>query len=387
MKAKNLTVLLTLLFFVLSMTFGTALAGDETDPEVDDGIGDTEPGREFRDIDAAWFSETNDTIKISLRLAGPPPSLLDFAQGIDTTTFDYEVYFDVEGTGYAASVSVQYAFVAGTIYTFDVPWVWNVRKVIYAANTDIIQSETGIDGISGNTYEPQLVELQWQIDKEAVGVGIEFEGRGQELVNTWAAVWDADENLPDAQRDPHTQAWDHANTHRSDPGKTYRITGIGGVDYNIVLSVGNYEKVTYGGTPVEFLVSAYNNGTDAFTVDFFPGDYDETWSVVLNPNTTTIARGSIRTISVTVKPPKDVENGTVLVLKIEGDIHIEGGDTVSVQPPLTLKIVALTPPDEKDGGGWLENFVSSLKANLAIIAAVIAVMVVAIIVLVVLIRK
>ncbi len=388
MKAKNLAILLITIFFISSSIFGKALAGDENNPEVEDETGETtEPQRGFRDIDKAWFGETNDTLLIYMKLAGSPPSLYEFAQNIDTTAFDYEVYFDVEGQGYAVCVSIQYAFVAGTIYTFDVPWVWAVRKIIYAANTDIIQSETETEGISETNYNPESVVLRWEIYKEAIGIGSGLEGRGMELVNTWAAIWDANENLPSDQRDPQTQAWDYAHTHRSNPGLNYRITGIGGIDYNIILSTDNYEKATFGGTPVEFLVYAKNNGTESSTVDFRAEYPDEEWTVVLSPNTTTIAKGSLRPISVTVTPPKDVENGTILILLIEGDIHIDGGDFVPVQPPLALMVVALSPPGEGNAGGWLENFINALKTNLAIIGAVIAVIVIAIIVLVILMKR
>ncbi len=394
MNVRKFLVLLTILLFISNFTFGLALAGDQNYPEVDDDTGETpEPQRQFRDIDAAWFSESNDTIDVYMKLAGPPPSLYEFTQNIDTTTFDYEVYFDVEGVGYAVSVSIQYAFVAGTIYTFDVPWVWELREINYAMNTDIIQSETVRYNIiddenSDAEYDPEGVILMWEVYKEDVGVGLQLEGRGQELVNTWAAVWDATENPADAQRDPSTQAWDYAHTHYSNPGLDYRVTGFGGVDYNIVLSVDGAEKVTFGGTPVEFLVHANNEGTESFTVGFFPQYSDESWSVVLSEYNITIAQGTGKTITVTVTPPKDVENGTVLIVRIEGNIHmIDGNGTVPVQPPLTLRTVALSLPDEENEGGWLEDLVEMLKQNLAIIAAVIGVIVVAIIILIVLLKK
>jgi hypothetical protein len=371
-----------------------ALAGDQNNPEVSDETGETtEPQRQFRDIEAAWFSESNTTIIVQMKLVGPPPDLYQFAQNIDTTTFDYEVYFDVEGVGYAVSVSIQYAFVAGTIYTFDVPWVWELREVNYAMNTDIIQAETvkfnfNDDENSNAQYDPEGVTLKWEVYKEAVGVGLEWEGRGQELVNTWAAVWNANDNSADSQRDPSTQAWDYAHTHHSDPGMDYRVTGFGGVDYNIVLSVDGDEKVTFGGTPVEFLVHAKNDGTETFSVGFFPQYSDASWSVVLSEYNITIAQGKTKTIGVIVTPPKDVENGTELIVRIEGNIHmIDGNGTVPVQPPLTLRTIALSLPDEENEGGWLEDLAEMLKQNLAIIAAVIAVMVVAIIVLAVLIKK
>ncbi len=394
MNVRNFLILLICLLFISSLTFSMALAGDQNKPEVDDETGETtEPQRQFRDIEAAWFSESNTTIIVHMKLVGPPPSLYDFAQNIDTTTFDYEVYFDVEGIGYAVSVSIQYAFVAGTIYTFDVPWVWELREINYAMGTDIIQAETvrfnfDDDENSDAEYEPEGVTLIWEVYKEAVGVGLEWEGRGQELTNTWAAVWNANENSADSQRDPSTQAWDCAHTHHSNPGMNYRVTGFGGVDYNIVLSVDGDEKVTFGGTPVEFLVHANNKGTETFTIDFYPEYSDETWSVVLSENRTTIGQGKTKTIGVIVTPPKDVENGTELIVRIEGDIHmIDGNGTVPVQPPLTLTTIALSSPDEENEGGWLEDLVEMLQQNLAIIAAVIAVMVVAIIVLAVLIKK
>ncbi len=394
MNVRNFLVLLSTLLFISNFTFGIALAGNQNSPEIQDDTDDTpEPQRQFRDIDAAWFSESNNTIDVYMKLAGPPPDLYQFAQNIDTTTFDYEVYFDVEGVEYAVSVSIQYAFVAGTVYTFDVPWVWELREVNYAMSTDIIQAETVKFNFDDNEnsdagYEPEGVTLIWEVYKEAVGVGLEWEGRGQELTNTWAAVWNSNENSADSQRDPSTQAWDYAHTHYSNPGLDYRVTGFGGVDYNIVLSVDGDEKVTFGGTPVEFLVHASNEGTETFTVDFYPEYSDESWSVNLSEKRTTIAQGKTKTIGVIVTPPKDVENGTELIVRIEGDIHmIDGNGTVPVQPPLTLTTIALSSPDEENEGGWLEDLVEMLKQNLAIIAAVIAVMVVAIIVLAVLIKK
>jgi hypothetical protein len=92
MKAKNLAILLITIFFISSSIFGKALAGDENNPEVEDETGETtEPQRGFRDIDKAWFGETNDTLLIYMKLASSPPSLYEFAQNIDTTAFDYEV--------------------------------------------------------------------------------------------------------------------------------------------------------------------------------------------------------------------------------------------------------------------------------------------------------
>ena len=74
MKVKISLVLLITLFFILGFILTPVLGGDETNPEVDDETGETnEPGREFRDIESAWFGpETNDTIMIYLKLAGSP---------------------------------------------------------------------------------------------------------------------------------------------------------------------------------------------------------------------------------------------------------------------------------------------------------------------------
>lgn len=394
MKVKGTLVILISLLFVFNIIISTAIAGDEVNPEVDDETGEaSEPGREFWDISAAWIGdESNDTINIYLKMAGPPPSLWDFSNDPDTTTYDYEVYFDVEGVGYAASCSVQYAFLAGNIYTFDAAWAWELRKVTYAAHTDIIQSEESHVAISDSDYDPQLVAMVWTVNKEDIGVGVDMAGRGMLLTNTWAAIWNTNDLPSDSQRDPSAGSEggvaDYAHTHLSDPGKNYRITGFSGVDYNIELSVDEDEKTTYGGTPVEFLVSAHNNGSDPFEVDFFPGEFDETWSILLSPNSTTITVGATRTITVTVTPPKKVVNGTVLSVVVEGNIHrLDGNGTIPVQPHLSLRIVALESQEEDDGGQWWENILDTLKENLAIIAAVMAIIVIAIIVLVVLIRR
>ena len=394
MKVKGSLVILITLLIILNIIISTAIAGDEVNPEVDDDTGEaSEPGRDFWDIAAAWIGdETNNTISIYLKLAGPPPSLWDFTNDPDTTTYDYEVYFDVEGTSYAVSSSVQYAFVAGTIYTFDEVWNWQLRSVTYAAHTDIIQSEENQNEITDTAYNSQLVAMVWTVNKEDIGIDLDMAGRGVLLTNTWAAIWNTNDLPSNSQRDPiaGTEAGvaDYAHTHFSNPGKNYRITGAGGVDYNIELSVDEDEKTTYGGTPVEFLVHAYNNGSDAFQVDFFPGEHDESWSVNLTPSSTTITVGATRTITVTVTPPKKVANGTVLVVIIEGNIQrLDGNGTVPVQPHLVLRILALESSEEDHGGAWWENILDTLKENLAIIAAVIAIIVIAIIVLAVLIRR
>ncbi|UCE73350.1 MAG: hypothetical protein JSV56_09985 [Methanomassiliicoccales archaeon] len=392
MSIRNFLVLLIGLLFASSFTLGTALAGDETNPEVDDGLGDTgDSTRQFQDIDSAWFDETNTSVIVSMKMAGPPPSVQSLLNE-DITPFDYEVYFEVEGTNYAACVIIEYAaslggsVVEGGVYNLQDSWNWELREVNYALGTDIIQSETPIGGVSG-IYRSQNVVLEWTLNKEDIGIGEDFAGRGKELVNTWAAVWDATENPANSQRNPNNQAWDYANTN-TNPGKNYRITGRGGVDYNIIFSIDDDEVETYGGTAAEFIVRVENNGTHKFNVDFFPREYDEKWLVELNPNSTVITKGASITLKVTVTPPKDVVNGTVLVLVIEGNIHeIEGNGTVPVQPPITLRTVALTPPGESDEGGWWPDFIETLRENLAIIAGAIAVVAIAIIILVVLVRR
>ncbi|ODS37921.1 MAG: hypothetical protein A7315_03455 [Candidatus Altiarchaeales archaeon WOR_SM1_79] len=386
MNVKKLLVLLISLFFLSCFICSSVFAGSQDDPEIIDNTGDTDDsGWQFRDIESAWFSETNLTVIISLKLAGPPPNFISWDR--DTTTFHYEVYFDVEGSSYAVSVSIQYAFTVGGIYVVDAPWVWELRRVVYAAPTDIIQSEERIGDVNGD-YDGNQVILEWEVNKDDIGIGLEWEGRGQMIVSTWTAIWNANENPADSQRNPEEQSWDYANTHHSNPGKSYRITGMGGVDYYVILSADIEEKITYGGTPVEFLVRAFNNGSEPFTVDFFSVYSGEGWSVILSVNSSTIARGATRTITVTVTPPEDVENGTLLIIRIDGSIHeIDGNGTVSIEEPVYLRAIALSPPKEEDKGNLFEDIIEALKNNLIIIAVVIIVLVIAIIVLVVLIKR
>ncbi len=393
MNVKNILVLLTAQLFVFSLTIGIAIAGSENSPEVDDTIGETDnPERKFRDIAAAWFKESevdeNLTI-ISLKLAGSPPGLMDLANNPETSTFDYEVYFDVEGTGYAVCAIIQYAasIGAGTpiggVYSTEGQWVWELREVTYDANTDIIQSETSIGGVEASDYHSDTVILEWTVDKETIGIQSGYGGRGQALVNTWAAIWNADDHSPDSERNPE-DAWDYAHTHFTYPGLPYQITGVGGVDYNIILSCSEPLKETYGGTPVKFLVSAFNDGTHDFLVDFTFLPSDETWSIELSPNSTTINQGNTRTISVTVTPPKNVKNGTLFAVLIGGEIHeVDGDDTVDILEPLILTAIGLENPN----GTGEDSIWDILMDNLAIIVGVIAIVVVAVVVLAVLIRR
>lgn len=393
MKFKYSMILIITLFFLSSIILGTVYAGDDLNPEIDDDT-DEQPGNPFRDIVSAWFSETNDTVIIKLMMAGSPPGLMDLANQQDTTIYEYEVYFDVEGTSYAACAIIQYAAYIGEgtplggVYSTDSSWEWELREVNYAQGTDIIQSETVLGSIAGSDYDSETVVLMWEIDKEQIGIGEKIEGRGQLLENTWAAIWNTDDVSSDEQRDPKTQSWDYANTHHSNPGKTYRIIGFGGIDYNIVLSTDQNEKSTFGGTPVDFLVNARNNGTHNFKVFLFTGDPPDGWTVEIIPNATTIVRGANRPISVTVTPPKDVVNNTTIFIKIEGNIEdIEGNGTIPVDPPLTLTIVGLSAPGDNEEKPWWENLVDTIKENILIVGGAIAVVIIAIIILAILIRR
>lgn len=388
MKAKNLAILLTSLFVISSITLSTVFAGDETNPEVDDDTGDGES--EFRDIDAVWFSEDeggNHTV-IHMMLAGSPPGFINW--DLDTTTYDYEVYFDVDGRGYAVSVSVQYAITVGGVYIVDIPWQWEFREVTYAFGSDTVQSEStkfnfGNEDNSSATFDQQALKMEWTLHKTALGIE---PGRGKELANTWAAIWNTNDLPSDGQRNPlagvEAGVSDYAHTHYTDPGRSYQTTGIGGIDYNVILSAEEITGETPGGKPIEFLFTADNQGSHDFTVDFYNQSFDETWEVVLSVNSSTIKRGTSKTVTVTITPPKNVENGTIFVVAIGGKIHkIDGDGTVDILTPVVFTVVGLKAPEDSNENQWLKLIMD----NIAIIAGVIAVIVVAIIILLVLVRR
>lgn len=391
MGIRDLLALLIGIFVISSITFGSVMAGDIYDPEVEDDTGETQdPTMAFRDIESAWFGEEGEfSLNISLNLVGEPPGLMDLANAQDTTVFEYEVYFDVEGVGYAVVCSVQYAssIGAGTpiggVYSPTQTWSTELREVSYAAFTDVIQSESSIGDVSDFTYNSDDVILKWEVNKEDIGVLPGFDGIGQKLVNTWAAVWNVDDSPSSSQRDPLTNSWDYAQTHHSDPGEDYRIRGIGNVDYNVELSVDESEKITYGGTPAEYLVKVYNNGSQEFTVELFADPSSETWNVSLDPKVSTIAIGTTRTIEVSVTPPKDVENGSVLAVKITGTIDlVDGNGTVAIQDSVTLTTIGLASSEEDDNTWW-----DIIIDSIILIVAVILVIIVVIIILILLVIR
>jgi hypothetical protein len=351
MKVRKTAILIIIIIFLLNLTVGFTLAGDESNPEIQDnqsGDGDTD----FRDIDKAWFRDEENTTLIYLKLAGAPPDLGTWLGEADTTNYDYEVYFDVNGVGYAAAVQVQYAFtVAQGLFTVDQPWTWEIRK---------------------------------EINKADLGIPPGISGAGVELKRTWAAVWDADQYPSDETRDPDT-ASDYAHTHYTNPGRTYRITGTGGVDYTIELSADEVIKETPGGIPIEFLVRAYNNGSHEFDIEFFTGSESPGWSINLTPvSSVKIGVQNSRTLTVTVTPPKDVENNTEVYVTIEGSIkEIDGNGTFPIRDPLTLTVVGLIAPGEAEDENWWDIIMD----NIAIIAGVIAVVIVAVVILGVLVRR
>jgi hypothetical protein len=374
------------------------MAGDEVNPEIEDDTGEGNgAGGQFRDIDAAWFSEDNDTVIISLKMAGSPPGLMDLANQQDTTVYEYEVYFDVEGTSYAVAAIVQYAAYIGEgtplggVYSTHSSWGWELREINYALGTNIINSEASTGDVSDEDYDPNTVTLMWEVSKESIGIGEGIDGRGQELTNTWAAVWNADPSSgtpADAQRDPQTQSEDYAHTHHSDPGKSYRIRGFAGIDYNIVLSTDDNDKEAFGGTPTEFLVKVQNNGTHNFQVSFFTTAPLEGWTIVVDPNATTVTKTSSKTISVSVTPPKKVANGTVMTFRLEGNINeVEGNGTVPISPALELMVTGLASSGGEDEGNLLEDLINAITENIIIVGGSILVVIIAIIILAILIRR
>jgi hypothetical protein len=313
---------------------------------------------------------------------------MDLANAQDTTVYEYEVYFDVEGVGYAVVCSVQYATSIGTgtpiggVYSPTTTWEAELREVIYAPFTDVIQSENFLSALDQDhfDYDSENVVISWRINKEDIGVQAGFDGRGQKLVNTWAAVWNVDDAPSGNQRDPEANSWDYAQTHYTDPGRDYRIKGEGSVDYNVELSVQEDEKVTYGGTPAEFLVSVHNNGSQDFTVELFATFSSETWNVTLDPKVSTIAQGSTRNVEVAVTPPKDVDNGTTLIVVITGTIDlVEGNGTVGIQDSVVLTTTGLATSEEDDNSWW-----DILMDNIMYMAAVIGIIIFVIIIIILL---
>lgn len=380
MKVRKTAILIIIIFFLLNLTMNLVLAGTENNPEINDGTGDGDV--EFRDIEKAWFGpETNSTITISMKLAGAPPTFQQWTSEMDATNYDYEVYFDVNGAGYAASVRIQYAFTIAGIFTVDIPWTWEIRRVNYNLKSDVISSEAQSNETNGQ-YNNLI--LEWEVNKEDIGIEPGLGGAGTELKKTWAAVWDADAYPEDDPRDPGS-AIDHANTHHTNPGLIYRITGEGNVDYTIEFSAKELEKETPGGVPIEFLVSAENNGSHEFDVIFFASSEVEGWSVNLTPASfVPIGVGKSKTITVTVTPPKDVVNGTLVNIIIDGSIKmIDGNGTVPIRDPLTLRVIGLTALGEAEEEKWWDIILD----NIAIIAGVIAVVIVAVVILVVLVRR
>jgi hypothetical protein len=391
MGTRELLVLLAGIIVLTSITLGSAMAGDIYDPEVEDEVGETgDPTMAFRDIESAWFGgESNSTLDVSMKLVGEPPGLMDLASAQDTTVFEYEVYFDVEGIGYAVVCSIQYATSIGSgtplggVYSPTTTWNTELRKVTYSAFNDAIKSESSEGSVSDFEYDGEEVVLKWTVSKGDIGIADGFDGRGQELVNTWAAVWNLDDAPSGNQREPEPDSWDYAQTHFTDPGKDYRIKGEGSIDYNVELSVDESEKITYGGTPAEFLVNVYNNGSAEFTVELFATFSSETWNVSLEPKVSTLAQGNRRNVEVSVTPPKDVANGTIIVVVITGTIDlVEGNGSVAIQDSVILTTIGLASSDKGDNT-WLDILMDSI----ILIAAVILIIIVVIIILILLVVR
>jgi len=393
MGKRDLLALLSSILIAVCIISGSVLGGDLYNPEVEDDTGETDdPTMAFRDIESAWFGgETNSTMEVSLKLVGEPPGLMDLANAQDTTIFEYEVYFDVEGVGYAVVCSVQYAtsIGAGTpiggVYSPTQTWSTELRRVTYAPFTDVILSETSIGDAVSFEYNSDDVVFKWTLLKNDIGVENGFEGRGQKLVNTWAAVWNAEDASSGGQRNPESDSWDYAQTHYSDPGKEYRIIGEGNVDYNVELSVGENAKITYGGTPAEFLVSVRNNGSQEFTVELFATFSDEAWNVSIDPKVSTVPQGSTRNVEVAVTPPKEVDNGTTLIVVITGAIDlVDGNGTVPIQSTVYLYTTGLATSEEDDNSLW-DILMDNIMYMFAVIGAIIFIII--IIILLVIRRK
>ncbi len=406
MCKKHLSVIFTLIMLT-GILFGIA-SGEENDPEIVDEGGTTDtddPSKQFQNIDKVWFhDEENDTFQITMKLAGAPHdlrTLYESGQIRNWTNYDYEIYFTVGKTTYAASVRIRYAVYLGAgtpiggIISPDINWDWEVRNVSYASpysddiSSESVSTDLG-DGEHDYTQSSEETLLTWVINKEWVGVPDDVEGRGYVLNDPWAAVWNADDN-PEGQKRKFNSAWDTANSH-TNPGRDYQIKG-GAVAYLIWLSTSNSEKSTYAGEPAEFFIDARNNGSNDFTVDFtYLYSGGNGWTVQLDPANLTIAKDTTRTFRVLVTPPEDVVNGTTVVVTIGGNIHkVNGGtnETVPIhnQGKVDLRVTALEKEPEEEESSILGAFLEALMNNISIVAGLIAAVVLIIIIIAILKRR
>jgi hypothetical protein len=389
-------------FLVTVLLLSTAL-GEQNNPEIIDegGTNDTgDPTKQFQNIDKVWFgNEEEETFDITMELGGPPHDLLYLYQNgqiQNWTNYDYEVYFTVGKSTFAASVRIRYAVYLGAgtplggIISEDINWDWEIRNVSYASTiSNDINSETESTNIAEHTYVQSSEEtmLTWTIPKVAIGIETGALGRGSYLKDTWAAVWNADTHPPEQKR-KYTSAFDTAKSY-TNPGRDYQIKG-GAVAYLIWLSTSNTEKYAMVEEPAEFFVDARNNGSNDFDVDIYPVHSGANgWTVSIDPSNITIAKDTTRTFKVTVTPPEDVVNGTTIVITINGNIHKvdgEGNETVPIhdQGQLDLKVTALTKEPEKKEKPFFEVFLDGLIGSISLIAALIAVIVVIAIIVVIL---
>lgn len=406
MSKKHSSVIFALILLTVVL-FGIA-SGEENDPEIVDEGGTTDtsdPSKQFQNIDKVWFhDEDNKTFQITMKLAGAPHdlrTLYEAGQIMNWTNYDYEIYFTVGKSTYAASVRIQYAVYLGAgtplggIISLDINWDWEIRNISYASPySDDISSESESNNLGDGEHEytqsSEETLLTWTIDKNWVGVDYDVDGRGYVLSDTWAAVWDADAN-PENQKRKFNSAWDTANSH-TNPGRDYPIKG-GSVAYLIWLSTSNSEKATYAGEPAEFHIDARNNGSSDFNVDILASPIGANgWIVKLDPANLTIEKDTTRTFKVLVTPPEDVVNGTTVVVTIGGNIHkINGGtnDTVPIhdQGMVTLKVTGLEKEPEEDETSILEAFMDALMNNISIVAGLIAAVVLIIIIVAILKRR
>ncbi len=337
----------SLLLIIASLATPPALAGDENNPEVRDGPGDSTSGKSARDVLTSWFhDETNDTIDITLHTS----SLELYTDPSDIPnlpTCEYEVYFTIGESNYAVVCRVPVHGPLGITIQFG------LNSVQYGdSNESEDVTEESLGSLSECSYNPTNSTIHWVLPKLSIG----SPEAGTHLTGTWAGVWSR--NFGESARRLEDRA------PNSGFGLDYVVRGAtGGEVLRLEMSVDNATQTCKPNEPAVYSLTLLNNGTTELNVEMVNSTMREGWNCSFSLDTLHILNGSSRIVTVYISCPRSAKNGTVEMTTVTANIQSQSNIT---GPPASVTLtttVFYLPPKALDTTNPFLRLLNTLRSN------------------------
>jgi hypothetical protein len=356
-----------------------ANGGSEPDPEITDGSDDLPYN--FLDIESAWFDgpdgETESTLDITLKMVDGPKNIQDFWEDVqagNVTTFDFEVYFDFNGTNYALAATVDAAFTS------------NILGAVVYGTQELRMGDYDSNGNIKNESTITQIEMEWDGDLKAMAFTVQKSSIGSPKVgniitNPWAAVWNVDEYPSNAPRSL-VNAEDTAGSHIN-PGRDFKFKGGFEFEYALSLHADATTKMVKPGQIASFLVTinaSTTNVDDDVEVSARFVMTKPNWTVEANFQSRNITDQAVQIpINVTVNCPKEEVNGSFAKITVYVKLMIPEANNTYLAEQLKLTVIVYGEYEQEEDKTAMEEFLELIMEPmiLSIIVGILMVVILA----------